>query len=153
MVVTLILMLELGGDAGSTVNEFLSSFDNTIATLAADPTMEKFAQQLTASFDDARRTSEWLNANDDVIDKLGGATPYTRLLGTALCGALAGKAALAARARLDSGETTDADRSFYESKIVNARFFGEQILPSTSGLATAVMAGSSDLFAIAADQF
>jgi hypothetical protein len=148
-----LVMRKLGGDQGSTVNEFLTSFDDTITALTADPTMKKFAQQLTASFDDARRASDWLNANDDIIDKLGGATPYTRLLGTALCAALSGKAALAAKAHLDGGGVSDADRSFYESKIVSARFFGEQILPTTSGLAAAAMAGGSDLFAITADGF
>lgn len=148
-----LVMRKLGGDEGSTVNEFLSSFDDTIAALTNDPTMEKFARQLTASFDDARRSSDWLNANDDVLDKLGGASPYTRLLGTALCGALAGKAALAAQAQLNSGDVSDTDRSFYDSKIVSARFFGEQILPTTSGLAATVMAGADDLFAMTADQF
>ena len=148
-----LVMRKLGGDEGSTVNEFLSSFDDTIAALANDPTMEKFARQLTASFDDARRSSDWLNANDDVLNKLGGASPYTRLLGTALCGALAGKAALAAQARLDGVDVSDADRSFFDSKIVSARFFGEQILPTTSGLAATVMAGADDLFAMTADQF
>ena len=148
-----LVMRKLGGDEGSTVNEFLSSFDDTIAALANDPTMEKFARQLTASFDDARRSSDWLNANDDVLNKLGSASPYTRLLGTALCGALAGKAALAAQARLDGVDVSDADRSFFDSKIVSARFFGEQILPTTSGLAATVMAGADDLFAMTADQF
>ncbi len=143
-----LVMRKLGGDEGSTVNQFLDSFDDTIAALAADPTMKVFAEQLTTSFADARRASDWLNANDNVLDKLGGATPYTRLLGTTLCGALAGKAALAARASLDAGSVSDDDRVFYESKIVSARFFGEQILPSTSGLAVTVMAGSDDLFAI-----
>jgi len=115
--------------------------------------MKVFAEQLTASFGDARRAGDWLNANDSMLDKLGGATPYTRLLGTTLCGALAGKAAIAAQARLDAGNVSDSDRAFYESKIVSARFFGEQILPSTSGLAAAVTAGADDLFAIPADQF
>ncbi len=148
-----LVMRKLGGDDGSTVNEFLATFDDTIAALTADPTMAKFARQLAESFDDARLASDWLNTNEDVVDKLGGATPYTRLLGTALCGALSGKAAIAAKARLDAGDVSDADRSFYESKIVSARFFGEQILPATSGLAAAAMAGAGDLFAIAGDDF
>jgi len=148
-----LVMRKLGGDQGSTVDQFISSFDATIVALAADPSMKVFAEQLTASFGDARRAGDWLNANDSMLDKLGGATPYTRLLGTTLCGALAGKAAIAAQARLDAGNVSDSDRAFYESKIVSARFFGEQILPSTSGLAAAVTAGADDLFAIPADQF
>jgi alkylation response protein AidB-like acyl-CoA dehydrogenase len=143
-----LVMRKLGGDAGSTVNTFLDSFDDTIAHLAADPTTSTFAEQLTTSFGDARRASDWLNSADSVIDKLGGATPYTRLLGTALAGALCGKALLAAKAHLDTNELGDADRAFYEGKIVNARFFGEQILPATSGLAATVTAGSADLFAV-----
>ncbi len=143
-----LVMRKLGGDNGSTVEQFLASFDDTIAALASDPSTKRFAEQLTASFADARRTGDWLNASDSVVDKLGGATPYTRLLGTTLCGALSGKAALAARARLDAGDLNAAEQAFYESKIVSARFFGEQILPATTGLAAAVMAGADDLFAI-----
>ena len=143
-----LVMRKLGGDAGSTVNTFLDSFDDTIAHLAADPSTATFAEQLTSSFGDARRASDWLNSADSTTDKLGGATPYTRLLGTALAGALCGKALLAAKAHLDAGEVGGADRAFYEGKIVNARFFGEQILPATSGLAVTVMAGSADLIAV-----
>ena len=148
-----LVMRKLGGDKGSTVDQFITSFDATIVALAAVPSMKVFAEQLTASFGDARRAGDWLNANDSMLDKLGGATPYTRLLGTTLCGALAGKAAIAAQVRLDAGNVSESDRAFYESKIVSARFFGEQILPSTSGLAAAVTAGADDLFAIPADQF
>ena len=143
-----LVMRKLGGDQGSTVEQFLTSFDDTIAALAADPSMKLFAEQLTSSFADARRAGDWLNSNESVLDKLGGATPYTRLLGTALCGALAGKAAIAAQARLDTGGLSADDQTFYESKVVSARFFGEQIMPSTSGLAVTVMAGADDLFAI-----
>jgi alkylation response protein AidB-like acyl-CoA dehydrogenase len=143
-----LVMRKLGGDAGSTLNTFLDSFDDTIARLATDPSTSTFAAQLTSSFGDARRASDWLNNADSVIDKLGGATPYTRLLSTALAGALCGKALLAAKAHLDTNELGGADRAFYEGKIVNARFFGEQILPATSGLAVTVMAGSADLFAV-----
>jgi len=143
-----LVMRKLGGDEGSTVNQFIAGFDDTVAALAAAPATKLFAEQLTASFDDARRAGDWLIANESALDKLGGATPYTRLLGTTLCGALAGQAALAAQSKIDGGDLSDADEAFYASKVVSARFFGEQILPATSGLAAAVMAGADDLFAI-----
>lgn len=148
-----LVMRKLGGDQGNTVEQFLATFDDTIAALANNESTAEFARQLTASIDDARRTSSWLVDNDDVVDKLSGATPYTRLLGTTLCGALLGRNAVAAQKHLAASDLDADERNFYEGKLVNARFFGEQILPTTAGLAAAVTAGSTDLFAIPSDRF
>ena len=147
-----LVMRKLGADEGSVFSAYLTSFDSTVEALASDPSTKNFADQLSASIADARRAADWLLAAD-TVDRLGGATPFLRLLGTTVCGALCGTAALAARARLADESVSDAERTFFESKIVTARFFGEQILPSTSGLAATTMSGSNDLFAMAADTF
>ena len=145
-------MRKLGADEGSAANAYLASFDSTIEELAGEPSTKAFADQLRSSIADARRAADWLLAAD-TIDRLGGATPFLRLLGTTVCGALCGTAAVAARKRLGDDTLSDDERTFFESKIVTARFFGEQILPATSGLAATTMSGSNDLFAMAADTF
>jgi hypothetical protein len=46
----------------------------------------------------------------------------------------------------------DAEAEFYEAKVVSARFFGEQLLPTANGLEAAITAGADDLFALTPDQ-
>ena len=70
---------------------------------------------------------------------LGASAPFLRLLGTTVCAGLLGKAALVA---------SDHDDDFHRAKVVSARFFGEQILPTAVGLLAAVLAGDDDLYAL-----
>jgi hypothetical protein len=58
-------------------------------------------------------------------------------------------AALAARARLASGE----DDGFCRTKIATARFYAEQILPKANALLPVVRSGASTAFALAEEQF
>jgi hypothetical protein len=62
------------------------------------------------------------------------------MLGTTVCAGLLAEAAL----KVDSSTT------FGAAKVTAAKFFGEQILPAAEGLAGAVHACSTDLFAIPA---
>jgi acyl-CoA dehydrogenase len=99
----------------------------------------------------ARRCTDWLleHGATDPNDALAGSSPYLRLLGTVVCAGLLGELALAATARLGAGEG-DADR--LRAKVVSARFFAQQILPSATALESAVTAGADDLFALTAEQ-
>jgi acyl-CoA dehydrogenase len=65
------------------------------------------------------------------------------LLGTTVCGGLLAKAALAA---------VDHDDDFHRAKVVSAKFFGEQILPTAVGLLPAAVAGAADLDALTPEQ-
>jgi hypothetical protein len=58
------------------------------------------------------------------------------------------RAALAARARLASGE----DGGFCRTKIATARFYAEQILPKASALLPIVRSGASAAFALDDEQ-
>jgi hypothetical protein len=69
------------------------------------------------------------------------------LLGTVVCAGLLARAALAATTANDADEA-----AFRHAKVVSARFFGEQILPTAVGLLSAITAGSADLFALTPDQ-
>ena len=96
------------------------------------------------------RPSTWRGTpRTDPNALLSASTPYLRLLGTVVCAGLLARAALAAGA--DAGGGAD-EAAFRHAKLVSARFFGEQILPTATGLLGAITAGSADLFAIAPAQ-
>ncbi len=84
----------------------------------------------------------------DPVEALSVATPYQRLFATTVGGWLMGRSALAARAALDGGSVDGSERSFFEAKVVTARFFAERLLPEVHGLVGPVMAGGRGLFAL-----
>ena len=68
---------------------------------------------------------------------LAASAPYLRMLGTTVCAGLLAKSALTASSR---------DDDFHRAKVVSARYFGEQILPTVAGLLPTIEAGADDLF-------
>ncbi len=137
--------------AGGVVFDQLEEADAMVDRLQAVDDLKGFGQQLDLATGAARRATEWLLANG-VVDPnhaLGGSGPYLRLLGTVVCGALLGRLGLAAAERVAAGDDADGHAA---AKVVSARFFGEQILPTVLGLETVVMAGAEDLFALSPEQ-
>ncbi|MDH3682538.1 MAG: acyl-CoA dehydrogenase [Acidimicrobiia bacterium] len=135
--------------AGGVVLDKLEEIDETAERLSDTVELEVFGANLEAAVAACRRATEWLLANGamDPNHALAGSSPYLRLLGTVVCGGLMGRLGLAALSR--QGEDDD---EFHEAKLVSARFFGEQLLPSVLGLEPAVTAGKEDLFALSPDQ-
>jgi acyl-CoA dehydrogenase len=107
--------------------------------------MATFAQRVRDAVGAARTaTSHLLDVGStDPRTLLGASAPYLRLLGTTVCAGLLAKGAVAAADRSDE---------FGAAKVVSARFFGEQVLPAAAGLLPAVLADSSDLYALDAGQ-
>jgi acyl-CoA dehydrogenase len=85
-------------------------------------------------------------APNDPRSLLGSSAPYLRLLGTTVCAGLLARAALAVVAG------AGYDDAFRSAKLTNAKFFGEQILPTVHGLLPAVLASADDLFALSPEQ-
>ena len=85
-------------------------------------------------------------ASTDPRSLLAASTPYLRLLGTTVCAGLLAKSALAA------SNGADYPDDFLAAKVTSAKFFGEQILPTTAGLLAAITSPADDLFALTADQ-
>ena len=61
-----------------------------------------------------------------------------------------GRAALAARRGLDTGE---GNRRFLRAKIVTARFYADHVLSAAPALAHAACAGSASVMVLEEDQF
>ena len=137
--------------AGGVVLDHLESIDELAAQLDGVEGFEAFGANLSSAVAAAKRASEWLLANGAMNPNhaLAGSSPYLRMLGTVVCGGLMARFGLLAAEAMAAG---DADREFYEAKVVSARFFGEQLLPTANGLEASITAGADDLFALTPDQ-
>ena len=126
---------------GDVVHELLAECDAAAGALAAVDGSKAAAEQLAESVAIARRATDHLLSimATDQRSLLAGSAPYLRLLGTVACAGLLTKGAVVA---------ADRDDDFHRAKVVSARFFLEQILPTTSGLLPAIVAPADDLYAL-----
>ncbi|MGF1598532.1 MAG: acyl-CoA dehydrogenase [Acidimicrobiales bacterium] len=136
---------------GAAVVDQLDEVAAVAVELSVHEELKGFAGQLESAVSAARRATDWLLAHgaSDPNQALAGSSPYLRLLGTVVCGGLMGRAAVAASTRLAGGDEAEG---LLRAKVVSARFFGEQILPTAVSLEAAVTAGAADLFALSAEQ-
>ena len=133
---------KLGMRGGGVVADLLAEFEGRAKELSAVPGLERFADTLTDALGWVRQASLHL-AEVGATDQralLAGSSPYLRLLGTTVCAGLLAKQALAA---------TAADRP---DKVVTARYFGEQILPTVQGLVPTITAGADLLYELTPEQ-
>src|SRR5690606_427359 len=137
--------LTMGG--GEVVERLITQIEETVAEMRQSSTLDDFAMCLDDGVDAVTEAVEVLlsRLQSSPNDALAGATPFLRLIGTVIGGWLLGKAALAAEQLLAAGS---GDSSFLSAKIATARFYGEQILPSSLGLVDSVKATSELLFTI-----
>ncbi len=131
---------------GGVVLDHLASLEVKAKDLAAQEGMARFGENLEAAVASARSATDWLlqNGSPNINAALAGSGPYLRMLATVVCGGLMADLAMKADA--------SGDADFAAAKKVSAKFFGEQILPTASGLLGAVTAGEADLFALSASQ-
>jgi alkylation response protein AidB-like acyl-CoA dehydrogenase len=132
---------KLGMRGGGVVLDLLAEFDTHAKELSAIEGLERFASQLTAACGWVREASLHLAGQaSDPRAVLAASGPYLRLLGTTVCAGLLAKQALAAVALN------------LPAKVVAARFFGEQILPTVQGLLAAITASPDILYDLTPEQ-
>jgi alkylation response protein AidB-like acyl-CoA dehydrogenase len=134
--------------AGGAVADYLGYIESTVAQLAdAGDDLASIRGALADGLAALRTATDWLLANglSDPLDALAGATPFLRLFSVVTGGWVMGQQALAARRLLV--DAAPADKAFYEEKLVDARFFCEQLLPQAAGMVPAVTATNRDLAA------
>ncbi|MCB1806969.1 MAG: acyl-CoA dehydrogenase C-terminal domain-containing protein, partial [Candidatus Competibacteraceae bacterium] len=83
----------------------------------------------------------------DVV--LAASVNYLMLTGYVCGGWQMARAALIAQERLATGDNS----GFYNSKLITARFYAEQILPRAQALSYAVVAGAETPLALAEESF
>ncbi len=134
--------------AGGAIADYVSHIASVDADLAtAGDDLASIRSGLADGLAALRTATDWLLANGmgSPLDALAGATPYLRLFSVVTGGWVMARQALAATAALV--DAAPADKSFYEGKVLTARFFCEQLLPQAAGLVPAITATNRDLAA------
>ncbi|GGY83892.1 acyl-CoA dehydrogenase [Pseudoduganella plicata] len=90
------------------------------------------------------------NVKSDVKAVFAGSVPYLKLAGIVLGGWQMGRAAVIAQKKLAEGA---GDASFFQAKIVTARFFADHILTASVGLKNAIVDGHAGVLGLSEDQF
>ncbi len=139
-------------DGGAVLEQFMDDMRATVRALqtSEDPCLELVASSLKAGINAVDQGASYMLASlrDQPADALAGAAAFLKLMGTVAGGHFLGCGALAARARLDAGDT---DAAWLKNRIALARFYALTILPRSAGLLTASMRGADVLYDIDPD--
>ncbi len=134
-------MQRLLGDVQKVIDE-MKQDDEIISSMA-----EKLEKEVTT----LSEVTLWLGSRmleGELVDASAAASPYLKMFGQVLGGYYMGKAAMLANKKFK--QTND---EFYSDKLTLSKFYIEQLLPLTSGYASAVTAGKEDLYAMKAENF
>ncbi|HJV02234.1 MAG TPA: acyl-CoA dehydrogenase, partial [Burkholderiaceae bacterium] len=141
-------------DGGAVAKAIIAQIRATEAQLAAQGGAEfqAIAKHLAAGSKDLEAVVEYVVANmkSDIKGVFAGSVLYLKLAGIVVAGWQMARAALIAKQKLDANQ---GDASFYQAKIVTARFFADHMLSQSSGLRSAIVEGSAGVLALTEDQF
>ncbi len=139
-------------DKGQAMGELIEEMEAFSTELqAAGDEFASIATNYASAVAQMRETTEWYLQGAASDPELGNAVGVNFLMmsGHVVCAWLMARAALAARRRIDAGETD----GFYASKIKSAIFFAEHMLPRGEAQARIVRSGKASIMGIEADDF
>jgi acyl-CoA dehydrogenase len=141
-------------DNGKTAMKAIGLMQATVKELAASSNedVSAFGAQLGKAVQALAETSHWLGAQGlqilsgkgDLRAMFAGAVPYLMLWGYTAGGWMMGRAALVAEKK--------ADDAFYKAKLATARYYGDHVLPKTSGYKHEITVGGASTLAIQEDE-
>ena len=129
---------------GAVMKSLLGDLALTAERLSEVPDLAIVGRRLGAGVAALERATDWILANGGP-PSLSAATPYLKLAGDVIGGAMLGRQALAA-----AGSPTFSDDPWLKSKAALARVFAGQVLTQAPGLADGLMDGGDDLEATSA---
>jgi alkylation response protein AidB-like acyl-CoA dehydrogenase len=134
------LARDRGAAMGALLKELLAELNDARALSPEAKAIRNAATEGLTLLRDA--TEVLLQATGESVEKAQAvAVPYLELVGVVIAGALMARAAALADAALQAAP----DDAFYLSKRQTARFFAEQLLPASQGLARVVKAGGASV--------
>jgi alkylation response protein AidB-like acyl-CoA dehydrogenase len=135
---------KVGMEDGGVMRALCAELALTAEQLTEVPDLVPVGRRLAAGVAALERATDWLLAHRGP-DSLAAATPYLRLAGDVIGGAMLGRQALAAAA--DPGF---AENPWLKGKAALARVFAGQVLAQAPGVADGLMDGGADLEATSA---
>ena len=145
---------KIARENGATVGAVVKMMRAVEAEVAAvgDESFAAIARSLKTSISAVEEAVAYILATyaKDIKGASVGSVPFLKLLGIVAGGWQMGRAALVAKRKLEAGE---GDASFYQAKIVTARFYADHVLSQASGLAYTVVNGAAGALALSEEQF
>ncbi len=139
-------------DNGQAMQRLLGDVQKVIDDMKNDDEIiSSMAEKLQKEVDTLSEVTLWLGGRmleGELVDASAAATPYLKMFGQVLGGYYMGKAAILANKKFK-----DTNDEFYSDKLTLSKFYIEQLLPLSSGYASAVTAGKEDLYAMKAENF
>ena len=134
---------KLPAHAGRYLRTVFHPIADFIEARSADKTLAEFIGPLTEAFEQLQQATVQIARVGTAKPEEAGAaaSDYLRLFGLTLLGYL-----WARMAEIGSAQGGDQD-CFYRAKVETARFFVQRLLPQTSGLFRAIMAGGRSMMA------
>jgi alkylation response protein AidB-like acyl-CoA dehydrogenase len=144
---------KIAREDGATIKELLATMRQNLAAASRQPGAEfaAIAGQLDQGIVALEAAVDYIVADYGRAPQAVavGAVPFLKLMGLVCGGWSMARAALAAQARIDAGDSDP----FYPAKIATARFFAEHLLPQAPALARVVTQGGDSVLALPEEMF
>jgi len=142
---------KLGLNGGRAIQAFFKEVGEFCEENRADEKMAPFTKGLKKGLNDLQAATMWLVQNGMAKPDNAGAasTDYMHLFGLVALGYMWAQMAKAAQGKTGANGT----QSFYDNKVVTARFFMERIMPETSAHLARISSGADTLMALPAEAF
>ncbi len=143
---------KLGLNGGKAIQAFFAMVDAECAKAKVEPQLADMAGRVEKANGELKAATMWLvqNGMTNPNNAGAGAHHYMHIMGIVSLGLMWLKMGQAAAAALASGA---ADKAFYESKLMTARYFGERYTPDAGALRRKLEAGSEVLMAMPIEAF
>ena len=144
---------KLGLNGGRAVMAFFNEVSEFCEENRTNEALAPITKALKKGLGDLQASTMWLMQNGMAKPDNAGAasTDYMHLFGLVSLGYMWG---LMAKAALDKRGAADAGKdSFYDSKLITARFFMERMMPETSLRRARIEAGADTMMQMAAEAF
>jgi 3-(methylthio)propanoyl-CoA dehydrogenase len=140
---------KLARDGGHAAQLLIGEMRTLVGALNAEPTLLGAAPAFSAALDALEAAIRYVVENfaKDIRAVSVGAVPMLKLLGIVAGGWQLLRAASISRQRLAAPALNTADASFYEAKILTARFYADYVLSQAPGLAHSVVRGAAGALA------
>jgi len=120
---------KIGGDGGKTLARFVTIMHEATTAALGIEQLQSGARQLDDCLDTLVETTQALMACADPLLRLANATIYLDAFGHIVLGWILLRQAQVAGDALAKTDLSDADRSFYEGKVLTFRYFSRYELP------------------------
>lgn len=144
---------KLAMNGGRAIQAFFKEVGDFCEEHRADEGMAPFTKVLKKGLNDLQAATLWLMQNAMQKPENAGAASadYMHLTGLVAMGYMWGQMAKAAQQALAQGAGDDA--SFYENKLITARYFMERVMPESAAHLARISSGADTMMALPAEAF